>query len=832
MDDVDDLGAGPQDVESSTQYVDAVVEGGAGGRSRLLTYALPAQLTGRIAERQLVWVPLRRKLVLAIVAQIHDEQPEFPVRPVYAPVEPGFRLSTRQWELATWLSEQTICPLFDAAAPFLPPGVNQRSVEHLRLKDGIDPQTLDLSAVQRALVDLLAERGELSIDVARRTLDRSLTSVVVLLEKAGVIERVARVRIQPVASATARYLRVTSAKEPDLDRAPTQRRVLETVKRRLRLSGGEPVAWKQLKHYPGVTLSALMALRDRGVIEFLEYPIGPQFSSTSSRGGDRPQLTPQQAAAWRLVLDALRDRESREILLHGVTGSGKTEIYLRAAAWCLSRGQQVVILVPEIALAAQVVGRFTERFPDQVAILHSALSDSERYQTWSAIAGGRIPIVVGPRSALFAPLDRIGLIVIDEEHESSYKQDVVPRYHAREVARQLARQHDAALLLGSATPDVATYRSAEQGETTLLELRERAGPLIVGDDSRARHRPLALPAVKIIDMRLELQRENTSIFSDELRESLGTVVAAGEQSILFLNRRGSSTFIQCRACGHVETCPFCDIPLVYHTDRDQLICHRCNHRQAPPAVCPVCGSDAVGYYGSGTQRVEREARRILPEARVLRWDQDALRRGVSHRDLMRRVLKHEVDVIVGTQMVAKGLDFPLVSLIGVINADTLLHLPDFRAGERTFQLLTQVAGRAGRRAPGGRVIIQSFSPDHYAIQAASRHDYATFYQEEIVFRRRHGYPPFRRLVRLVYRHPDEVTCQSVAEAAADQLGRTAYRIGLIDVDLLGPSPAFTARIRGRYQWQIIIRGSDARRLAAAVELEPGWLVDVDPVSLL
>jgi primosomal protein N' (replication factor Y) len=830
---MNDLGDGPDGVEPGTLYVDAVVEGGAGARNRLLTYAIPDQLTGRIAERQLVWVPLRRKLVLAITVHIHHRMPEFPVRPVYAPVEPEFRLSPRQWDLATWLSEQTICPLFDAAGPFLPPGVNQRSVEHLRLRDGIEPQALDVPPVQRALVDLLVERGELSLDAARRALDRSLTTVVTQLERAGVIERVARVRIQPVASATARYLRLTGVDEPDLQRAPAQRRALETVKRRLRLSAGAPVAWKQLTRYPGVTPAALIALRDRGVIEILEFPIGPRVSSAPARDAGSPQLTPEQAAAWSRVLDALRDRESREILLHGVTGSGKTEIYLRAAAWCLSRGRQVIILVPEIALTAQVVGRFTERFPDQVAILHSSLSDSERYQTWSAIAAGRIPVVVGPRSALFAPLDHAGLIVIDEEHEPSYKQDVVPRYHAREVARQLAHQYGATLILGSATPDVATYRAAEHGEATLLELRERAGPRIVGDGSSgARYRPLSLPPVEIRDMRLELQRGNTSIFSTELQERLEQAVSAGEQTILFLNRRGSSTFVQCRACGHVETCPFCDIPLVYHADRGQLVCHRCNHRQPPPAVCPVCASDAVGYYGSGTQRVVREVRRILPEARVLRWDQDALRRGVGHRDLMRRVLKHEVDVIVGTQMVAKGLDFPLVSLIGVINADTLLHLPDFRAGERTFQLLTQVAGRAGRRAPGGQVIIQSFSPDHYAIQAASRHDYTAFYQEEIAFRRRHGYPPFRRLVRLVYRHPDEVACQAAAEVVADQLGRAAYKLGLIDVDLLGPSPAFTARIRGRYQWQIIIRGSDARRLAAAIELEPSWLVDVDPVSLL
>lgn len=817
------------------RYVDAAVDARVGDRHRLLTYALPEHLAERITVRQLIWVPLRNELRLAIVLHLHSDPPEFTVRPVYAPVEPEFRLSERQWELITWLAEATICTIFEAAAPFLPPGVNQRSVEHLRLTpDAAEMLDQKLPRLQQALVDLLRERGEISVETARRALKSSLKTVIPKLEAAGIVERTARVVSGTVRMPTERYVVLSDGASVDLARAPAQRRALEVVRRRAALAHGQPIPWRDLTRRPGVTAPALRALADRGVLQIIELPAPPHVTLSGS-GGQRAggvSLTVAQAAAWREILTALRSGQSAEFLLHGITGSGKTEIYLRAAAWCLSRGRAVIMLVPEIALAAQIVTRFTERFPDQVAVLHSALSDGVRYHTWTAIAAGRIPIVVGPRSALFAPLDRVGLVIMDEEHEGAYKQDSPPRYHARDVARRLIEQHGAVLVLGSATPDVATYHAAETGAMRLVELPERVGPMVLGPHGRLERGTLELPPVEVVDMRLELQQGNTHLFSRALRKALHQALDAGEQAILFLNRRGSSTFIQCRACGHVEQCPFCDIPLVYHADRQLLLCHRCNHRQLPPRTCPACASRAVGYYGTGTQRVANEVERLFPDARVLRWDQDALRRGVEHRHLMQKVLRHEVDVIVGTQMVAKGLDFPLVSTIGVINADTLLHLPDFRSGERTFQLITQVAGRAGRRAPGGRVIVQSYSPDHYAIDAASRHDYATFYREEIAFRRRYGYPPFRRLIRLVYRHQDEATCALAAAEVADLLATTADELELHDLDLLGPNPAFAARVRGRYQWQILVRGPDAHAVVSAVDLDPGWMIDVDPLSVL
>ncbi len=818
------------DTAEGTHYVDVAVDTQLAERDRLFTYSLPESLIARITEHQLVWIPLRKELKLGITIRIHQEKPEISLKAVHAPVEPEFRLSDQQWDIVTWLQLNTLCTVFNAAAPFLPPGVSQRSVEYLRLKDGIDLTDRKFSPAQRRLIDLLAERGEISVETARQALGRGLTTIIPRLDQAGVIERTARVRNRSTSAGTARFVRLRSNGDPDLKRAPAQRRALEVVRRRAAVTHGADLPWDDLVRRTGVTPAALKALEARSALDVITLPL-VNVANVSTGPAQRVQLTSEQSGVWREVVRALRDRRNHEFLLHGITGSGKTEIYLRAAAWTLSRGRQVVMLVPEISLATQVVGRFVDRFPGRVAVLHSGLKDSERYQTWQAIASGQISIVVGPRSALFAPLKNIGFIAIDEEHEDSYKQDVPPRYHARAVAREIARRHDAVLLMGSATPDVGTYRAARNGDVDLLELPSRVGPMLV-DDRNSRRVTLDLPDITLVDLRLELQQGNTHIFSRELQEQMRRAVAAGEQVILFLNRRGQSTFVQCRACGHVESCPYCDVPLCFHGDQRRIICHRCGHRQLPPRRCPDCGSTAIGYYGTGTQRVELEAKKLLPDARVMRWDRDALKRGVDHATLMQRVLRHEVDVIVGTQMVAKGFDFPLVSTIGVVNADTVLHLPDFRAAERTFQLLTQVAGRAGRRVPGSQVVIQSYSVDHYAIQTACRYDYESFFAEETAYRRHHGYPPYRRLIRLVFRHPNETTCQIATEEMAEVLARSAYSRQFKDVDLLGPTPAFSARIRGRYQWQILLRGDDALPLAAATQFDPGWFVDVDPVSLL
>jgi primosomal protein N' (replication factor Y) len=425
-------------------------------------------------------------------------------------------------------------------------------------------------------------------------------------------------------------------------------------------------------------------------------------------------------------------------------------------------------------------------------------------------------------------MERLGVVIIDEEHDNAYKQDVEPRYSAREVAKSLARQTGAGLIMGSATPAVESAWHADQHDYRKLVLADRVSPAL--RDASGTAGALALPAVEIIDLRLELRQGNTSLLSGTLQGYVRESVARGEQAILLLNRRGQSTVVLCRSCGSRLICPYCDIPLVFHRDRHVMICHRCNFREKPPPHCPMC-EGPLDYFGAGTQRVEEEARKIWPGVSVLRWDQDSVRRQGGYEAMLRRVERREADIVVGTQMVAKGFDLPGVTTIGVINADTMVHLPDFRGAERTFQLLTQVAGRAGRRGPGGRVAIQTYTPRHYAVVAAAGHDYDAFYDAEIAFREQHGYPPFTRLVRYVVRDRTERQAAMAAEKMALAVARHARRAG-VEIDILGPTPAFAAKVRGEYQWQFVVRAEDLATMLDGIPTAPGWVVDVDPQSMM
>ncbi|MEA3459880.1 MAG: primosomal protein N', partial [Chloroflexota bacterium] len=482
--------------------------------------------------------------------------------------------------------------------------------------------------------------------------------------------------------------------------------------------------------------------------------------------------------------------------------------------------------------------------------LHSKLSPGERYDEWRRIRAGQADVVIGPRSAIFAPLPRLGLIVVDEEHSDSYKQERSPRYHARDVAIKLAELSSAAVILGSATPDLVSYHHAQRGQYKLLCLPKR----IMGhrrkiEEQKERYkvratsyrevgegyedaRYLELPPVEVVDMRQELKAGNRSIFSRALQRAMAEALARNQQVILFLNRRGAATFVMCRDCGHVLKCPRCDVPLTYHAAEEALVCHHCNRRYPMPKTCPNCGSYRIKYFGVGTQRVEAVVRRLFPKARTLRWDRDTTGGKLSHEELLADFINHEADVLVGTQMIAKGLDLPLVTLVGVVSADTALHLPDFRAAERTFQLLTQVAGRAGRSILGGKVIVQTYTPEHYSIDMASQHDYQSFYERELEFRRQQGYPPFKRLAKLVYFHSNRERCREEAERMHRILINKIARLGLPGVDLIGPVPCFFSRVRGRYRWQIVIRAPEPQVLLRDVALPLGWQVDIDPSSTL
>ena len=547
-------------------------------------------------------------------------------------------------------------------------------------------------------------------------------------------------------------------------------------------------------------------------------------------------------------------------LLHGVTGSGKTEIYMRAIDFALSRGQRAIVLVPEIALTPQTVRRFAARFPGRVAVLHSALSDGERYDTWRRARRGLFDIAIGPRSALFAPLPDLGVIIVDEEHDGSYKQTPpvpAPYYHAREAAIALAGFTGASVILGSATPDVVTYHRARSGRYQLLELPKR----IMGHRRRiedqahrlnvhSRYEPLAaggdgedimrmddaltipLPPIQVVDMRQELRAGNRSVFSRALDAAVTETLARGEQCILFLNRRGTSTFVSCRDCGHVMHCPRCGIPLTYHQPRMMLICHQCGRREPHPQTCPKCSSERIRFFGLGTERLEEMVRERWPGARLVRWDRDTTGDEGSHEALLAGFINRDSDILVGTQMIAKGLDLPFVTLVGVVLADVGLGLPDYNTGERVFQVLAQVAGRAGRGLLGGRVVVQTYNPEHYAIRAAADHDYTGFYLEEMRFRTQRALPPFRRIVRLLVSDPVNERAERMAKDMARVLNGIVRERALAATDILGPTPAFFTRLDGRYRWHIVAHTPDPYRLLEDVPIPRPWMVDIDPESTL
>ncbi len=551
----------------------------------------------------------------------------------------------------------------------------------------------------------------------------------------------------------------------------------------------------ELAGLAGVETGVVRAAMQKGLllIEHKESARDPWRHRTDPR--DRPlDPTPGQVRALSAIRGSLRGEKPAVILLHGVTGSGKTEVYLQAITENLTLGRQAIVLVPEISLTPQTVERFKARFGERVAILHSRLSAGERFDEWRKVKENRVDVAVGARSAIFAPFQKLGLIIIDEEHESSYKQEDHPKYHAREVAIKRAALTDSTVVLGSATPALESYYRAQQGDYKLVNI-----------DDRVAGRPL--PGVQLVDLREEMAAGNRSIFSRLLQEKITATLARREQVILFLNRRGFSTFVVCRECGLVMRCPHCAVTLTYHAAGELLQCHYCNFTRSSPKTCPKCGSVNIRYFGIGTQRVEDEVHKIFPAARVLRMDVDTTGRKGAHERLLTAFKKGEADILVGTQMIAKGLDFPKVTLVGVITADTSLNLPDFRAAERTFQLLTQVAGRAGRGEQPGEVIVQTYAPDHYSIMNARQHDYSGFYWREIDLRQSLEYPPFSRLIRIVVSGTEET---SIIRAAAclEKIFRelTAGQNLGVREPVLGPAPAPLVRIRRRYRWQICLKG--------------------------
>ena len=796
---------------------------------RTLTYAIPPGMS--VAPGQVVWAPLQSRRVSGVVFALSDHTEVGGVRDLGDVLDASFALSPAQLALARWLSRETLCSLYEAAALMLPWDFKRRLLSLLRTIDKAgeedpSPRTEEerrlLAALHRTTPT--DERRVVRTAAARTALRRLVRDGLVVREW-----RWERPRATPQFRATLRL--AVSAEEArrhaaDLaDRSHRQKALLEY------LAATPSIDLTAARKEFGP--SAVKAVEDRGLVAIDQHRRlrDPLASRTSPRQAPL-QPTTNQAAAIEAIASSVQRADGQGFLLHGVTGSGKTEVYLQALARCIAQGRRGLYLVPEIALTPQLTARLLGRFPGRVGLLHSGLSAGQQYDAWWRIHHGDFDVVLGSRSAVFAPVPDLGLVILDEEHEWTYKQqDIAPRYHARDVALKLAELTGATVVLGSATPDLSTHHHARQGRHRLLELPQR---LALGEDGRPRTVPL--PKAQVVDMREELKAGVRSIFSRSLHEALTRTLQRGEQAILFLNRRGASGIVQCRDCGHVLRCRSCDAPLTYHAVGERMVCHHCGRRRPQATRCPDCRGSRIRHLGIGTQRVVQEVEQAFG-ARVLRWDQDAARDRAAHEALMDSFARGDADVLVGTQMVAKGLDLPRVTLVGAILADLGLHLPDFRSAERTFQLLCQVAGRAGRLGGPGQAIIQTYSPEHYAVRLAAAQDYDAFAAAELDFRRAHAYPPYSRLARLLFQHTNPAYAQREAESVATRIRAYCVREGLGEVDVIGPAPAYPPRLRGRYRWHMVVRvpvGApvDLPALLASLGPLPGWRIDVDPVSLV
>lgn len=792
-------------------------------------YSVPEQLKVEIG--QAVWVPFGSKIVQGVVLGLSDCPAVEVTKPIEDVITSYPLLSPAQIELALWVSKYYLSPLFDAVALMLPPGFERRLVTFVQLV-AQPPNSEELDPELRRIVSFLTGRGKVSLKGLERRFGKKKTEKAVerLIRLRCLLksEELQQLRVRPKFEL---FLRLGSSPFVTGDeiarlkrsRAHKQAAVLDLLAER-----DGPVCLADVKRKVACSSSVIDSLRKKGlvVVESVEKKRQPLADLQVSYSFP-PELTVSQEKAWREILEQMRQRSQHGsplvFLLHGVTGSGKTEIYLRALAHIVAQGKRGICLVPEIALTRQTIERFASRFPGRIAVLHSGLSLGEQFDEWYRVRDGACDVVIGPRSALFAPQPDLGLIVIDEEHEWTYKQsDKSPRYHCRDVAIKLAELTGSVVILGSATPDVETYYRSLQGRYKLVELKERVTLQGIAP----------LPEVEVVDLKEELRAGNRSVFSRRLLDAISEALSEGGQVILFLNRRGTATFVQCWHCGFVFQCRSCTVALTYHASSGKLVCHRCGYSLSVPSACPRCSGSRLKFLGIGTQKVEEEIRDIFPRARVIRWDSDVTTRRGAHEELLKKFRDHEADILVGTQMVAKGLDLPGVTLVGVVNADTGLNLPDFRAGERTFQLLCQVAGRAGRGFTAGQVVIQTYCPEHYAIVAASKHDYAEFYAQELSYRRRFGYPPFGRLARLTFSHTNEAKCRAEARRVARLLRDEVERAGLSDVRFIGPAPSFIPRMKGRYQWQIVLCGEPIPELLASVVMPRGWTVDIDPVSMV
>ena len=752
------------------------------------TYLVPENLNEQLAVGMRVEVPFGngnrhvQGFVLAIepmAATVLDET-NVQLKELVAVLDLKRVLNTEMLALADYMKENTFAFKVTCLQTMLPSVMRADYQKYIYLTDelseelqdqlfyGLEEISWDQAQERGILPQLMALRKQQKVDIRYEVTTRNKVKMVRFIQAAKEFEQLEEIRLG---------LRKGAKKKEQL---------LYYLQR---LGTEKVTAVKEMKEL-GFSTALLNEAAKNGWLTFIEKEAyRDPFANQTFEKTTALSLNAEQQVAVETILQSVQEQQSQTYLLEGITGSGKTEVYLQVIAEVLNQGKTAIMLVPEISLTPQMVQRFKSRFGEHVAVMHSGLSQGEKYDEWRKIERGEAEVVVGARSAIFAPIENIGVIIVDEEHEASYKQEETPRYHARDLAIWRSEYHHCPVVLGSATPSLESRARAQKNVYQRLRLTQRA------------NQAATLPTIDVVDMRKEVENGNVSSFSMSLQEKLQERLEKNEQSVLLLNRRGYSSFVMCRDCGYVLPCPNCDISLTLHMDSKTMKCHYCGHEERIPYRCPNCGQDKIRYYGTGTQKVEEELQTLLPESRILRMDVDTTRRKGAHEKILRTFGEGQADILLGTQMIAKGLDFPNVTLVGVLNADTALNLPDFRSSERTFQLLTQVSGRAGRAEKPGEVIIQSFNPEHYAIQLAKAQDYEDFYTKEMYIRHRGDYPPYYFTVQITASHPEE-------NEAAKQMFQIATKLkqGLSpQAILLGPTPNAIMRVNNRYFYQVIIK---------------------------
>ncbi|RXI98061.1 primosomal protein N' [Anaerobacillus alkaliphilus] len=771
--------------------VQVVVDVPTGGTDRLFDYKVPTHLQGMVESGMRVIVPFGPRKVQGFVIHTSNESDLAKLKEIDEVLDVTPVLTNELLELGDWLTTNALCFKITAYQSMLPAALKAKYKKEVMLTNHEYLQELPIEVREwfkhRKVVDweeLITSGDKQLLVLVKKGVTQGLLEVIHKVND-KVTQKTIRV-VEPVSVNS-----LTNQLHQLDNRALKQKRVIEYF-----LDNPEPISVSALMEQTDTTRSTIKSLVDKLVLTEKEVEVmrDPYVNRRFKKTEPLP-LTAHQQDVITPIFHSLIEHQHQTFLIHGVTGSGKTEVYLQSIAKALEIGKEAIVLVPEISLTPQMVQRFKERFGSLVAVLHSGLSTGEKYDEWRKIHHGRVKVVVGARSAIFAPFRNIGIIIIDEEHEATYKQEENPRYHARDVAIQRASYYQCPVILGSATPSLETYARAKKGVYQLLEMLTRVNQV-------------TLPAVEIIDMREELKTGNRSMFSKALHEKLSDRLARGEQSVLFLNRRGYSTFVMCRDCGYVAQCPHCDISLTYHQTSRSLKCHYCGHQERMPQTCSSCNSEHIRFFGSGTQKVEEEVAKVFPGARVIRMDVDTTRKKGAHERLLTQFAEGKADILLGTQMIAKGLDFPNITLVGVLAADSMLHLPDFRASERTFQLLTQVSGRAGRHQLPGEVVIQTYTPEHYSIDLVKNHDFHAFFEKEMGVRRLQSYPPYYYITVIQVSHPEITKVIDVTEKI------TAYvRRSLSDQSVvLGPVASSIPRIKDRYRYQCMIKYKNEPRL--------------------